>query len=306
VLNADHTVAAQRKRGRFAKPRILVVGCGDVGRRLVALIGERFHLLATVRSGDGAAALRDAGVTPIVADLDDEATLGRLGGLAPIVVHLAPPPSAGPHDLRTRALLRALHGVSRFVYVSTSGVYGDCQDAWIDETRGVAPESDRARRRVDAERHLRAWALDRGATLSILRVPGIYAADRLPLARLAAGTPALRAADDVHTNHIHAEDLARIVATTIFRGAAQRVYHAVDDSDLRMGDWFDLVADAHGLARPERVARADIEARVSPALWSFMRESRRLSNRRLREELGVRLRFPTVRAGLADALERQD
>ena len=255
-----------------------------------------------MRSAAGAPALRDAGVTPIVADLDDCGTLVRLGGLASTVIHLAPPPGSGQTDPRTGSLLRALHGVRRFVYISTSGVYGDCQDAVVDETRGVAPESDRARRRVAAERSLRGWAVDRRVTLSILRVPGIYAADRLPLARLAAGTPALRTADDVHTNHIHADDLARIVAATMFRGAAQRVYHAVDDSDMRMGDWFDLVADTHGLPRPERVARADIEARVSPALWSFMRESRRLSGRRLREELGVRLRFPTVREGLADAL----
>ena len=301
----DGVVAARARRGgRFARPRILVVGCGDVGRRLVALIGDRFRVFATVRSADGVAAMRATGVTPIVADLDDHETLGRLGGIASTVVHLAPPPATGPTDPRTRALLRALHGVRRFVYVSTSGVYGDCQDAAIDETRKVNPQSDRARRRVDAERRLRKWAVDRGVTLSILRVPGIYAADRLPVARLEAGTPALRESDDVHTNHVHADDLARIVVTTIFRGAPQRVYHAVDDSDLKMGDWFDRVADTHGLPRPERLARADIEARVSPALLSFMRESRRLSNRRLREELGVRLRFPTVRDGLVDAISR--
>jgi nucleoside-diphosphate-sugar epimerase len=285
--------------GHSSAPRILVVGCGDVGRRLLTVLGSRYRVFATVRSIEGAAALRDLGAIPIVADLDDPRTLDRLGGIASMVVHLAPPPSTGHDDPRTRFLLRVLRDVERMVYVSTSGVYGDCRGAAIDETRAVAPTTDRARRRVDAERQLRAWAGRTGTTLSILRVPGIYAADRLPLARLAAGTPALRPEDDVHTNHIHADDLARIVALAIFRGAPQRIYHAVDDSALRMGDWFDLVADTHDLPRPERLARDAIEQRISPALLSFMSESRRLSNRRMHEELGARLRYPTVREGLA-------
>jgi len=291
--------STSRCEGRFARPRILVVGCGDVGRRLLTVLGARYRVFATVRSIEGAAALRRLGALPIVADLDDPRTLDRLGGLASIVIHLAPPPSTGGDDPRTRSLLRVLRNVERLVYVSTSGVYGDCRGAAIDETRAVAPTTARARRRVDAERQLRGWACRTGTTLGILRVPGIYAGDRLPIARLQAGTPALRSADDVHTNHIHADDLARIVALAIFRGASQRVYHAVDDSALRMGDWFDLVADTHGLQRPERLAREDIESHISPALLSFMSESRRLSNQRLREELGVRLRYPTVREGLA-------
>ena len=288
-----------RRDGRFARPRILVVGCGDVGRRLLAILAPTHRIFATVRSIEDAALLRALGATPIVSDLDDPSSLDRLGGIASIVIHLAPPPSSGNDDRRTRALLRVLRDVRRLVYVSTSGVYGDCLGATIDETRAVAPTTDRARRRVDAEQQLRRWASRTGAVLSILRVPGIYAADRLPIARLAAGTPALRNEDDVHTNHVHADDLARIVAVALSRGAAQRIYHAADDSALRMGDWFDLVADTHGMHRPERVARAAIEARVSPALLSFMCESRRLSNRRLHEELGVRLSYPTVHEGLS-------
>jgi nucleoside-diphosphate-sugar epimerase len=121
----------------------------------------------------------------------------------------------------------------------------------------------------------------------------------VPVARLAAGTPVLQASDDVYTNHIHADDLARLIALAIRRATTQRIYHAVDDSAIRMGDWFDLVADAHRLPRPERVARDVIAARVAPNLLSFMRESRRLSNRRMHDELGFRLAYPTVRDGLA-------
>ena len=137
-----------------------------------------------------------------------------------------------------------------------------------------------------------------------LRVPGIYAADRLPVARIAAGTPVLVPADDVFTNHVHADDLARLIALAIHRGASNRIYHAVDDSAMRMGDWFDLVADAHGMRRPERLARADIATRVAPNLLSFMQESRRLSNARMKQDLAMRLRYPTVREGVAASLVR--
>lgn len=287
------------RAGRFAGARILIVGCGDVGLRLLGRLAGRHRVFALTHSPERADVLRIAGAVPIVADLDDPATLPRLGGLAATVVHLAPPPARGDLDTRMRDLLPMLHGVERLVYVSTSGVYGDCGGAWIDETRGVRPDSGRAKRRVDAERRLRDWARDRHVRLSILRVPGIYAGDRLPTARIAAGTPVLDAADDVFTNHIHADDLAKIVLLALQRGAAQRIYHAVDDSAIRMGDWFDLVADAHRLARPERLRRDEIESRVAPNLLSFMTESRRLSNARMRAELGVQLTYPTVRDALA-------
>lgn len=291
--------------GRFAQARILIVGCGDVGLRLIRHLGDRFRIHALTHTPDRVPALRAAGVNPIVADLDDPRTLHRLGGIAPHVVHLAPPPGRGASDTRTRALLRNLSGVDQLTYVSTSGVYGDCRGLWIAETRPVAPATDRARRRVDAEHQLRDWARRRDVRLTILRVPGIYAADRLPLARFASGTPVLCAEDDVYTNHIHAEDLARLIALSIFRGAPQRIYHAVDDSAITMGDWFDLIADSHRLPRPERVSREAIALRIDANLLSFMRESRRLSNRRMHAELHMRLAYPTVREGLRAAVEQK-
>ena len=272
-----------------------------MGLRLVRRLGDRFRIHALTHSPDRVATLRAAGAMPLVADLDDRRTLHRLGGLAPTVVHLAPPPAQGGGDARMRALLPVLHGVERLVYVSTTGVYGDCAGRWIDETELVVPTTDRARRRVDAEQVLRRWARRQGTRVSILRVPGIYAADRLPVERIAKGTPVLRADDDVYTNHVHADDLAAVIEAALVRGSAQRVYHAVDDSAMRMGDWFDLVADAHGLARPPRMARDAIAERVAPNLLSFMAESRRLANRRMKGELGVHLRHPTVVEGLAAA-----
>ncbi|MGV7208867.1 SDR family oxidoreductase [Oxalobacteraceae bacterium A2-2] len=280
-------------------PRLLILGCGDVGMRLLPLLAGRYRIFAVTSRPERRAELRAAGAVPIVADLDQQSTLGRLAGLAHTVVHLAPPQPEGALDRRTRHLSAILPERARLVYVSTSGVYGDCGGAWIDESRPAAPRNARALRRADAERVLRAWAVRRGGHLSILRVPGIYAADRLPLERLRRATPALRPEDDVYTNHIHADDLAAAIARALVRGRPQRVYNAVDDSEMRMAEYFDAVADAHGMARPPRLPRAELERVVTPALLSFMSESRRLRNRRLKEELGLRLRYPTVAVALS-------
>jgi nucleoside-diphosphate-sugar epimerase len=275
---------------RFNKPRLLIVGCGDVGMRLLPLVRERFRVFAVTSQPARCAELRAAGAIPIVADLDRPATLKRLAPLASRVVHLAPPPRQGALDARTRNLTAILPEGARVVYISTSGVYGDRGGAVIDETAPRAARNARAQRRVDAEQVLRAWAVGAGGQVAILRAPGIYATDRLPLERLRQGTPALAPADDVYTNHIHADDLARLALLALFRGRPGRAYNASDDSRLKMGEYFDLVADAFGLPRAPRLPRAELERVVSPMLLSFMSESRRLDNRRIRRELGARLR----------------
>lgn len=282
------------QRAPFARPRLLIVGCGDVGMRLLPLLAARLRVFALTSQPERRAELRALGAVPLVADLDRPATLARLRGLAPWVLHLAPPQPDGEHDRRTRHLAAALGKVERMVYVSTSGVYGDCGGALVHEHRPVAPRNARARRRVDAERVLRAWGLATGASLAILRVPGIYADDRLPLRRLEQGTPALRAEDDVYTSHVHADDLARIVLAALLRGRPGRVVHAVDRTRMKMADYFDAVADAFGMNRPPRLARAELQSAVSPMLLSFMSESRQLDDTRLRRELRVRLRHPDV------------
>jgi nucleoside-diphosphate-sugar epimerase len=279
---------------KFNKPRLLIIGCGDVGMRLLPLVRDQYRVFAVTSQRERFAELRAAGAVPLLANLDQPASLGRLAGLAHSVVHLAPPQTEGEIDRRTRNVTAILPDRARVVYVSTTGVYGDLQGAFVDETRTVAPRNARAQRRVDAEQVLRRWARRSAGRLSILRVPGIYAGDRLPIKRLEEGTPALRSEDDVYTNHIHADDLARIVAAALLRGQPCRVYHAVDDSDMKMGDYFDAVADAHGLPRPPRLPRAELAKAVSPTLLSFMSESRRLSNGRMKRELGVHLRYPTV------------
>jgi len=286
---------------------VLIVGCGDVGLRVARLQGPRVRLLAVTSSPGRVAELRAAGLTPMVADLDQPTSLRRLAGLATRVLHLAPPARVEEgvwwRDLRTTALVHALRrrGLPlSLVYGSTSGVYGDCGGARVQESRTLQPDTPRAHRRVDAERKVRSLARA-GVKVRILRIPGIYAPDREggpPRERLARGTPVLRHDDDVYTNHIHADDLARACLLALWRGGAPRVFHVSDDSELKMGDYFDLAADLYGMARPSRLARSEAQGQLPLQLLSFMGESRRLDNTRLKRELRLRLKYATVASGL--------
>lgn len=300
---------------RFRRQRVLIIGCGDVGLRVVRSLNGlqggsgRPRVLALTSSPTRVPQLRGAGVTPLLGNLDDAATLARLAGVATRVLHLAPPPGereVGPRwwlDPRSTALARALRRRTlpqSLVYASTSGVYGDCAGAWVPESRPVAPATPRAQRRVNAERAMRHLGRA-GVPVSILRVPGIYAPDReggTPEARLRRGTPVLAEPDDVYTNHIHADDLARACMLALWRARAQRIYNVADDSQLKMGDYFDFAADLYGLPRPPRVQRSTAQEQLPLSLLSFMGESRRLTTKRMARELRLRLRYPTVREGL--------
>ena len=251
--------------------------------------------------------LRDAGMTPLLGNLDQPHNLKRLAGLATRVVHLAPPPLQGNHDPRTLALARALMlrtSPSSVVYGSTSGVYGDCDGAWVTESRLTNPTTSRAQRRVDAEQRLRHLARLRSNAMrvSVLRIPGIYANDRVggtPRDRLTRGTAVLQKQDDVFTNHIHAEDLARACRAALWRGKPQRIFHVSDDTALKMGDYFDVAADLLGLPHPPRISRAQAQATLGEMPLSFMSESRRLHNTRMKRELRLRLQFARIQDGLS-------
>jgi len=269
--------------------QLLVAGFGDIARRALPDLERVFRIERLSRR--------------LGRDLDRPETL-KLDG-AHALLHCAPPPASGDTDTRTANLLSALAKTrilpGRIVYVSTSGVYGDCGGERVDESRPVAPRTTRAKRRADAERRVAAWCAEHRAALVVLRAPGIYAEDRLPLASLRERAPVLRAEEDVYTNHIHADDLARAAVRALEDDAPSGVYNIADDSELRMADWMELVAARHGLPRPPRLARAEIERSVPPERYSFMSESRRLDNTRMKRVLGLRLRYPTVYEGLAHA-----
>ena len=298
---------------RFRKERVLIIGCGDVGQRSAKQLVGRTQVRALTSSPEKAPAFRAQGIVPVLGNLDEPRTLQRLAGWATRVLHLAPPPSdrAGEWftDPRTLNLVRALLKRSlprAMVYGSTSGVYGDCKGKWISESHPAKPHTPRAIRRVDAENLIRFLG-KKGVRSSILRIPGIYAPDRpngTPRERLLKGTPVLLKQDDVYTNHIHADDLARACVAAIWRGQPQRVVNVSDDTHLKMGDYFDLAADLMGLSRPPRVARSQAQETLPLMLLSFMSESRRLKNDRLKKELKFSLKYPTVRQGLKSLKSR--
>ena len=301
---------------RFRRPRLLIIGCGDVGMRVARDAFARggtskgIKLMALNRSADKITSLRQQGVQPLYGDLDAAKTLSRFAGLATHVLYLAPPAAESSEDQawwRDRRMERMVQALSRrslpasFVYASTSGVYGDCRGQWISETRSVAPATPRGQRRANAERVVRGWGSASGTRTSVLRIPGIYALDReggTPIARLQKGSPVLQAEDDVFTNHIHADDLASICAAALWRGKPQRIYHASDDSELRMGDYFDMAASIFSMPKPPRVSREQAQALLPSTVLSFMSESRRMRNDRMKKELRVALRYPTVSEGL--------
>jgi nucleoside-diphosphate-sugar epimerase len=292
---------------RFRRTRLLIVGCGDVGLRVAARMPQSVHVAALTSSPERVAALRSQSIVPLQGNLDVPASLRRLAGWATHVVYLAPPPSHGDVDLRARAMGRTWLQRSQpraLVYGSTSGVYGDCHGEWVRETRVPAPRTARALRRLSAEAWIRLLGQAGGVRSTLLRIPGIYAPDRAggtPHARLSKGSPVLCAQDDVYTNHIHADDLARACIAALWRGRAQRVVNVSDETLLKMGDYFDLAADLYGLPRPPRVTLAQAQAQLTPMQLSFMGESRRLCNQRMRDELKLVLRYPSVAEGLRSA-----
>ena len=301
--------------------KILIVGFGDIGRRVAGILGisRRYQVMALVRKNN--VALRDPAAARLLrlkmvrGDLRNICALEKLPRTADTLLHFAPPPGTGVSDRHTANLLAALAKrrfspsrtpqssmlPRRIVYISTTGVYGNCHGEVIDETRPVRPESARARRRVSAEQQLFKWGRLHGVAVTVLRAPGIYAADRLPLERLKRRTPVLTAEDDVFTNHVHADDLARAVFHAIHqqRPKRLRVFNVVDDSQLRMGDYFDLVADTFGLSRPPRFSRSEAVGAIAPMLLSFMSESRRIANTRIKRELKFQLKYPTLESALA-------
>ncbi len=294
---------------RFRRSRLLVVGCGDIGLRVAALLSGKLTVRALSSQRVRVPVLRAAGTTPLWGNLDRPQTLRRLAGLAQRVLHLAPPATVGATDERTGALLHALQrrgAPLTLVYASTSGVYGDCGGVWVAEGQALSPSTPRAQRRANAEARVQFFGRSAGVRTTVLRVPGIYAPNReggTPMERLRKATPVLEAADDVFTNHIHADDLARACVRALWRGKPQRAYNINDDASLKMGDYFDAAARLYGLPLPPRISRARAEVEMGAMQLSFMSESRRMVNARMKQELGLRLRFASVLDGLAAGLQ---
>ncbi len=286
---------------RFRRTRVLILGHGDVGSRVAALIKKRARVVATTSNPDRFHELRAAGLTPAWVNLDLPQALNRWSGWAQRVLHTVPPASSGDQDERTRRAVNSmrLRGRARqAVYVSTTGVYGDRRGAWVSETDALQPTTLRARRRVDAERRWRAFM----HPWTILRAPGIYALDREggnPIERIQRGLPVPTAADDVYTSRIHSHDLARACMLALWSRSPYRVIHLADQSGAKLGEYFVALAHAVGLTPPDQITFSEAESRLSPMALSFWLESRRLRTSRMENELKLRLTYPTVFDALA-------
>jgi nucleoside-diphosphate-sugar epimerase len=302
--------------------RTIILGCGYVGQRLLRSLvapdqamGERGRtpdqgIIGVARCKDTLAAIAAAGGQPLQLDLDldpnadlNKQALDSLPTEGALVFHFIPPPPDGEEDPRTARLIEhfAHHGhPRRLIYISTTGVYGDCQGQWVDETWPLRPGAARSQRRVHAEQQLQVWAKASGADLIILRVAGIYAADRLPLERIRQRAPVVKPEQAPWTNRIHAADLVAVCLAAAGSAPAGALYNVCDGHPSTMTDYFLRVARAAGLPPPPQIDLQESDGQLSPGMLSYLRESRRLDNRRLREELGVILRYPDLAAGLAE------
>lgn len=288
-----------------ARPYILIAGCGYVGQRLAVRLRDRYDITALVRSNDTAAALERQGLKTIVIDLDRV----RAGASLPerldqeAIVYLTPPPSAGESDLRLdRFLHLAIVPPKSFVYMSTTGVYGDADGGFVDESTPVMPLTDRARRRVSAEEMTRVWCHERRVRRVVLRVPGIYGPNRLPLERLRRSEPVIRPEDAGISNRIHVDDLVAACEAAIENKEARGVYNVTDGNSISSTSFIDLVAELTGLPPPPRVSMEEAQLTFSPERLSFLNESRRVGNDRMLKHLGVKLRYADVKAGIRASL----
>lgn len=290
------------------RPHALIVGCGYVGERLARRLGDSYDLTALVRSPERAAALNGSGIRSIALDLDRV----RLGAWLPekleqaAIFYLAPPPAMGESDLRLDRFLQLATVPPRaFIYMSTTGVYGDTDGAPVDESSPVQPLTDRARRRVSAEEMTRVWCTERRVRRVILRVPGIYGPGRLPLERLRRREPALHPDEAGISNRIHVDDLVEACVRAAINEEARGVYNITDGSSFSATHFLDRVADLTGLPRPPRVSMDEAQLTFSQERLSFLHESRRVSNERMRKHLGVQLRYADMDQGIRQSLEEE-
>lgn len=289
---------------------VLIIGCGDIGVR-VARLGQQAgsRVAGLARSEAAAARLRSFDITPLAGDLDDPASLAGLPCAGKLVFYLAPPPGGGPYDSRMRNFCQALDGAalpSRVIYMSTSGVYGDCGGAWVTEATPLNPQTSRAQRRVDAEMSVQEWGKRHAVPVIILRVTGIYGPGRLPLARIREGHPVLREEESPPTNRIHADDLAAVCVKAAQLAADGAIYNVSDGQPGTMTQYFNAVCALLNLPRLPQIGMAEAKQVMSPMMLSYLSETRRMDNRRMLEELGITLTYPDLESGLRNVIAQMD
>jgi nucleoside-diphosphate-sugar epimerase len=289
--------------------RIVIIGCGDIGKRVAKLaMAKEAEVFAMARNEEKGELLCRMGIKAIIGDLDNPETIKGLPVAGSILFYFAPPPGGGFIDTRVRNFSASLDpeaAPEKVIYISTSGVYGDCGGAMVTENTPVNPQTARAKRRLDAETTLLQWGNKHGVAVVILRVTGIYGPGRLPVQHLAAGQPLLLASEAPYTNRIHADDLARICIAAAEKGAAGEIFNVSDGNESTMTEYFTAVAEILGFPPPRQVTMAEARETMSPLMLSYVSESRRMDNSKMLSRLGVKLLYPTLSQGLRASLETQ-
>ena len=263
------------------------------------ILSQGWTIYGTTRSAEKAERLRAQGVRPVLWPGGD------LSEAFARATHLLV--SAGPDESGDPVLARHGAEIARVAprlewagYLSTTGVYGDRQGGWVDESTPPAPSTRRGRLRVEAEAQ---WRAIEGLPLHIFRLAGIYGPGRGPFEKLRQGTARRIVKPGQVFSRIHVEDIAQVLAASIARPNPGAVYNVCDDDPAPPQEVIAFADGLLGLPVPPEVPFE--EAELSPMARSFYAESKRVSNRRIKEELGVTLLFPDYRTGLAALLARE-
>ncbi|WP_081508583.1 SDR family oxidoreductase [Roseovarius mucosus] len=272
---------------------LLSFGHGFSARALTArLLPQGWQIIGTTRSADKAEVLRSEGVTPALWPEDD--LRPALASATHLLISAAPDAAGDPVLARYRdAIAEAAPRLAWVGYLSTTGVYGDHAGGWVDEATPLTPSTRRGQMRVDAEAD---WQAIPGLPLHIFRLAGIYGPGRGPFEKVRQGTARRIVKPGQVFSRIHVEDIAQVLEASIKHPNPGAVYNLCDDDPAPPQDVIGHAADLLGLPLPEEVAFD--EAEMTPMARSFYAESKRVSNRRIKEELGIKLIYPDYRSGL--------
>lgn len=276
---------------------LFIVGCGAIGRRIASLALTQGVSVSTFNRGEAEV----QGTQHYTGNLDDSKTLHGLPTRGASVIYLAPPPGGGNQESRVVNFLAAIPAgeePAKIVYISTSGVYGDCGGDVVTEQTEPNPQTSRGKRRLHGEQLFLAWGRDRTVLVVILRVTAIYALDRLPVTQLTSGQPVLREEEAHPSNRIHADDLSRICLAALEKGKDGDIFNVSDGSSVTMTGYFNAAADALGLPRPPQVTMEEARRVMTPLMISYFSESRVVDSSKMLRELGITLLYPDLEAGL--------
>jgi len=285
---------------------LYIIGCGDIGIRVAKLAAARqIKVYALSRGNKIAPDSEMSGIELAHCDLDSLEPISALNLKGAVVLYAAPPPGGGVIDTRIRNFLAGLrpgYEPAKLLYISTTSVYGDCGNETVTEERSVSPANHTAKRRCDAERRFKRWGAEHGIPFVTLRVAGIYGPGRIPMQRILSQEPLLNENEVGYTNRIHADDLAEVCLRALEKGEDGDIFNVCDGEVSKMTDYFNTITDLMELPRLPQVSLDEARQVMSPLMFSYMTDSRKISNRKMLEKLEIKLKYPTMLEGLKASL----